>query len=168
MAADHVDVPVGQGDGPFAVAFRQGEDEVLAEFLDLPPYLDGLLAVEVEVFLGEAEQLAFAHAEGRGQFGDGPQFGGVRGGQGEDDSVVPDFDVRRRVGGDLDDGRVGEVLPDGPSAMAKAKAPCKTRYAPMTVEGPNRSDRSLIQRWMREGLIPRTSRCAKTGSTCSR
>jgi hypothetical protein len=31
-------------------------------------------AVEVKVFLGEAEQLTFAHAEGSGQLGNGPQL----------------------------------------------------------------------------------------------
>jgi hypothetical protein len=55
MTTDYVDVPVGQGNGPFAVVLGQGEDVVLAELLDLASHPDGFIAVEVEVFLSEAE-----------------------------------------------------------------------------------------------------------------
>ena len=48
------------------------------------------------------------------------------------------------------------------SARARSRMLCRTRNAEMAVEGPNRSDRSLIHPWMRDGRIwPSAGRCPR-------
>ena len=104
MPPDHGDIPVGQWDDPFAVVLGQAEDEGRSELLHLPADPDDLFRVQVEVFFGQAEQFAFAHAERCCQLGYGPEFVGVRVGQGEDDGIVPDLDIRCLMGRDLNHG----------------------------------------------------------------